>query len=101
MRLTPNSGPAIETSKEILVIGLNPAFQSTLHFEHFRPGKVNRAYRKCNSIGGKGQNFAIACSEWGEGDKVSVLQLVGGMTGQFIKGYLDELGIHHISGNPK
>ncbi|KAI8903171.1 hypothetical protein EDD86DRAFT_278861 [Gorgonomyces haynaldii] len=73
---------------------LNPAFQSTLHFERFQFGKVNRAYRKCNSVG---QNFAIACSQWGEGDKVTVLQCVGGMTGEYIKSYLDEFGIEHYS----
>lgn len=42
------------TCNEILVLGLNPAFQATLHFDWFRPGKVNRAVRKANSIGGKG-----------------------------------------------
>eukprot|EP00842_Homolaphlyctis_polyrhiza_P004494 jgi/Hompol1/5045/HPOL_000736-RA len=44
-----------------------------------------------------GQNFAIACSQYGEGDRVTVLQFVGGMTGKFITDYLDELNIQHIS----
>lgn len=43
---------AILTGKQT---GLNPAFQTTLHFDAFRPGKVNRAQRKCHSIGGKGR----------------------------------------------
>lgn len=44
-----------------------------------------------------GQNFAIACSEYKEGDRLTVLQFVGGLTGQYIKAYLDERKIHHIS----
>lgn len=36
--------------KDVLVVGLNPAFQTTLHFEHFKQGQVNRAYRKCHSV---------------------------------------------------
>jgi fructose-1-phosphate kinase PfkB-like protein len=58
---------------------------------------VNRAARKCNSVGGKGQNFAIACSQYGEGDKVTVFQATGGMTGQYISAYLDELNIEHVT----
>lgn len=77
MRSNPNVPIKVEGSREILIIGLNPAFQSTLHFDHFRPGQVNRASRKCNSIGGKGQNFAIACSQYGETDKLTVLQATG------------------------
>jgi fructose-1-phosphate kinase PfkB-like protein len=84
-------------TNEILVVGLNPAFQSTLHFERFRKGHVNRAVRKCNSIGGKGQNFAIAVSQYGEKDKVTVFQCVGGMTGKYIEAYLDELEIDHVT----
>lgn len=97
MRPTPESNKTPTESREILVIGLNPAFQSTLHFEAFRPGHVNRASRKCNSIGGKGQNFAIACSQYNETDKVTVLQCTGGMTGSYISAYLDELHIEHIT----
>lgn len=39
--------------------GLNPAFQATLHFEHYQFGKVNRAFRKCNSVGGKGKTCSL------------------------------------------
>ena len=86
-------------SNEILIFGLNAAFQSTLYIKEFRPGHVNRASRKCNSIGGKGQNFAIACAQYGELDKVTVVQAVGGMTGKYCEAYLDEVGIHHITSN--
>ena len=88
--------PKLE-SNEILIIGLNAAFQSTLYIKEFKPGHVNRASRKCNSIGGKGQNFAIACGQYGELDKVTVVQAVGGMTGKYCEAYLDEVGIHHVT----
>ncbi|KAJ3255784.1 hypothetical protein HK103_006042 [Boothiomyces macroporosus] len=97
LRKTPKTPVPITSSREILVVGLNPAFQSTLHLDNFRPGHVNRAARKCNSIGGKGQNFAIACSQYGETDKITVLQMTGGMTGSYIVSYLDELSIEHIT----
>lgn len=77
--------------------GLNPAFQSTLHFEAFNFGHVNRALRKANSIGGKGQNVAIACANYGEADKISVLQVAGGVTGDYITHYLDELSVEHFT----
>jgi fructose-1-phosphate kinase PfkB-like protein len=69
--------------KDILIIGtfclqgLNPAFQSTLQFEHFQPGEVNRSFRKSNSIGGKGQNVAIACKQYGCEDRCILLQITG------------------------
>ncbi|KAI8895693.1 Ribokinase-like protein [Globomyces pollinis-pini] len=97
MRKTPNTSVPITQTREILVIGLNPAFQSTLHFNSFKVGKVNRASRKCNSVGGKGQNFAIACSQYGEADKITILQALGGMTGRCIQDYLDELHLEHVT----
>jgi fructose-1-phosphate kinase PfkB-like protein len=60
---------------------------------------VNRAYRKCHSIGGKGQNFAIACQQYGYVDKVSILQFTGGLTGSYIKSELNDKNVHHIDGN--
>ncbi|KAH9258792.1 hypothetical protein BSLG_001842 [Batrachochytrium salamandrivorans] len=93
--------PTASLSNEILVFGLNPAFQATLHFEHYQFGKVNRAFRKCNSVGGKGQNFAIACGLYGDGDKLTVMQIVGGMTGRYIQAFLDERKIQHISINTR
>ncbi|ORZ29391.1 Ribokinase-like protein [Catenaria anguillulae PL171] len=70
--------------RPILCIGVNPAFQTTLHFESFSPGKVNRAFKKTHSIGGKGQNVAIAVQQLGLADKVCVLQFSGGVTGKYI-----------------
>ncbi|KAJ3053565.1 hypothetical protein HK097_003942 [Rhizophlyctis rosea] len=93
----PSETAAILECKEVLIVGLNPAFQTTLYFDNYRQGKVNRAYRKSHSIGGKGQNVAMACEQHGEKDKVSILQFIGGMTGSYIQRVLDEKGIHQIS----
>ncbi|KAI9596657.1 hypothetical protein BDF19DRAFT_438196 [Syncephalis fuscata] len=83
--------------KEVLCIGLNPAFQTTLHFEHFNKGGVNRSFKKTHSIGGKGQNFAMACEQYAQHERVTLLQFVGGMTGNFITQVLDEKHIHQIN----
>ncbi|KAI9190318.1 hypothetical protein H9P43_001752 [Blastocladiella emersonii ATCC 22665] len=80
--------------KDILCIGVNPAFQTTLHFESFKPGRVNRAFKKTHSIGGKGQNVAIAIQQLGRADKICVLQFTGGTTGKYIR---DALAEKHIS----
>ncbi|KAI9144853.1 Ribokinase-like protein [Paraphysoderma sedebokerense] len=84
-------------SKEILCVGLNPAFQTTLHFDNFTVSKVNRAFRKTHSIGGKGQNFVIACQQYGAGDKVSIAQFIGGMTGIYIEKVLEEKSIDQFN----
>ncbi|KAJ3371449.1 hypothetical protein GGF31_003374 [Allomyces arbusculus] len=79
------------------VPGLNPAFQTTLHFRSFAPGQVNRAFRKTHSIGGKGQNVAISIQQLGHADKVSVLQFVGGSTGKYICDALEQKNIQQFS----
>lgn len=45
-----------------------------------------------------GQNFAIACEQYGEKDKISVLHFVGGRNGMFVQNVLQEKGIHQICG---
>lgn len=45
------------------------------------------------------ENFSIACWQYGEADKVTVFQATGGMTGDYIKAYLNELHIHHVTSN--
>ncbi|KAI9197435.1 Ribokinase-like protein [Polychytrium aggregatum] len=78
---------------QVIVFGLNPAYQATLYFERFHPGKVNRANRKTNSIGGKGQNFAIACSEYGSKGEICLVHPLGGTTGAEVQKSIQELGI--------
>ncbi|KAJ1973817.1 hypothetical protein H4R35_003914 [Dimargaris xerosporica] len=80
----------------ILILGPNAACQTTLFFEEFRPGQVNRAYKKSHSIGGKGQNCALACQKYGWGKQVSLLQAIGGDTGEYINKILDAKEIDHV-----
>lgn len=46
----------------------------------------------------KGQNFAIACEQYGEADKITLLQFIGGRNGAYVQNYLCEKGIHQVTG---
>ena len=78
----------------IAVIGANPAWQKTLFFREFIPGKVNRAYREENYPSGKGVNFcrALRCSGLGES---VLLQFAGGANGKLHCDGLDIAGFKH------
>ncbi len=78
----------------IVVIGANPAWQKTLFFKEFIPGKVNRAYREENYPSGKGVNFcrALRCSGLGES---VLLQFAGGTNGKLHCAGLDVAGFSH------
>ncbi|KAJ1975989.1 hypothetical protein H4R33_006539 [Dimargaris cristalligena] len=82
---------------DILIIGPNAASQTTLFFDDFRAHNVNRAYKKSHSIGGKGQNCALACHKFGFTKKVTLLQTVGGETGQYVGNVLRQKDIHHVN----
>ncbi|KAJ1959205.1 hypothetical protein IWQ62_004705 [Dispira parvispora] len=82
---------------EILIIGPNAASQTTLFFDSFHPYHVNRAYKKSHSIGGKGQNCALACNQYGQPHKITLLQTLGGPTGEFITKVLHDKGLHHVT----
>jgi fructose-1-phosphate kinase PfkB-like protein len=85
-------------TNDVLVFGLNPAYQSTLSFPNLVLGEVNRAQRKSNSIGGKGQNFSIACANYGKSEMITIAQIVGGSNGSRCIAFLEEMGIHHQTG---
>lgn len=78
----------------ITVIGANPAWQKTLFFKEFIPGRVNRAYKEENYSSGKGVNFcrALRCSELGES---MLLQFAGGVNGKLHCDGLDSNGFKH------
>lgn len=78
----------------IAVIGANPAWQKTLFFREFIPGKVNRAYREENYPSGKGVNFcrALRCSGLGE---PVLFQFAGGGNGKLHCDGLDASGFRH------
>ncbi|KAJ1652267.1 hypothetical protein IWQ61_007360 [Dispira simplex] len=82
---------------EILLVGPNAASQTTLFFDSFHSYHVNRAYKKSHSIGGKGQNCALACYKYGQAHKVTLLQTLGGPTGEFITKVLHDKGLHHVT----
>jgi fructose-1-phosphate kinase PfkB-like protein len=79
---------------QILVTGLNPAWQKVLEFEALTPGKVNRA-SSCHEFGsGKGLNAAMALRRLGH--EVSLLQVLGGANGQRLSDFCERSGIHSL-----
>jgi len=82
--------------KRILVCGLNPAWQKTLHFRSLVPGEVNRAYALEQTASGKGINFSRAAKLWGKAE-TNLLQFAGGVTGKMLTDVLDHEGIRHVT----
>ncbi len=80
----------------ILVLGANPAWQSTLHFARFVPDEVNRALSLAEYPSGKGINFCRAVHCFGMADTL-LFQFAGGENGQKICTGLDTLGFQHIT----
>jgi len=66
----------------ILAVGLTPAWQQILEFEHLQPGEVNRAVSACRTASGKVLNVGRALHQLGcESRAVSI---VGGESGDAI-----------------
>ncbi|KAJ1717888.1 hypothetical protein LPJ61_007077, partial [Coemansia biformis] len=77
----------------------NPALQITLRLDRVALGDVNRATEQTNSLGGKGQNFAVAAKQYyGSADRVTLLQILGGPTGDQIQAMEDSEGFRTITG---
>jgi len=101
--------PAIGSASTpgLLVLGLNPAWQTILRLRDLDLGQVNRAEAALPGTGGKGQNAAKAAAflmkasrEEGTVDTefgVTVAQFLGGATGQQIQAHLNALDIASIS----
>lgn len=89
---------------QLAISGLNPAWQKTLSFQHFKPGAVNRAAGLMEMPSGKGINAARAAVNWGCADPV-VFQVAGGANGERLIACLDEEGLQHqtlkIPGNTR
>jgi fructose-1-phosphate kinase PfkB-like protein len=98
---------------QLLICGLNPALQSTLHFDRLRPGAVNRARRRASGVGGKGQNCALAAvclsAEAGTGAPrphldpardIALLQPLGGHTGAQLGAALGALPLRALLSVP-
>ena len=76
----------------IAVFGANPAWQKTLHFKEFRPGKVNRAAALELYAGGKGVNFCRAAGCRGL-CRTRLFQFAGGANGALHEAELAREGI--------
>ncbi len=75
----------------ILAVGLSPAWQQILEFDHLEPGEVNRA-RSAHWCGsGKVANVGIALHTLGGPAKM--LSLAGGATGDQLRDDLAALGV--------
>ncbi len=79
---------------EILVVGLNPAWQTVLGFRDFRPGEVNRAHSAENLASGKGFNAAKVLIRLGH--RVSLLQFLGGENGRKCLQACEAMGIRSM-----
>ena len=80
--------------QSLLVMGANPAWQSTLFFAGLEKNRVNRASLLTNYPAGKGVNFCRAARCFGEADPL-LLQFAGGSTGARLCAALDREGIRH------
>jgi tagatose 6-phosphate kinase len=72
----------------ILVVGLSPAWQRTLTFGEFIPGKVNRATHVDEMASGKGVNVARVASILGA--DVRLLTVAGGVRGKLLQAKLEQ-----------
>ncbi len=99
-RIHPNESFALLTvpdgAMHLLAIGLNPALQKTLVFEHWERGQVNRAQMNLTSVGGKGQQFSRAASRLIPG-MVSLAQFLGGDNGERLDHMLEQAGVNQIT----
>ena len=75
----------------ILVVGLSPAWQRTLVFDGFIPGKVKRAKHVSETASGKGVNVARVASILGA--NVRLLTVAGGIRGRLLKAQLRRQGL--------
>lgn len=82
--------------KQILVSGLNPAWQKTLVFDKLTLDEVNRAETLHSIASGKGVNFSRAVSLWGKA-AASVLHPLGGVTGKQIIESMGQEGLTSVS----
>jgi fructose-1-phosphate kinase PfkB-like protein len=72
----------------ILVVGLSPAWQRTLAFGEFVPGKVNRATHVWETASGKGVNVARVASILGADARL--LTVAGGARGRSLRAKLEQ-----------
>jgi len=72
-------------------------FFGSVHFPKFKLVEVNRAEEAIHFVGGKGQNYTVACEQLQKADNVTLVQFTGGSTGEYIKNFFDSQNIQHVS----
>ena len=80
----------------LLAVGLNPALQKTLVFDHWERGQVNRAREVLLSVGGKGQQFSRAASHLMPG-RVTLAQFLGGKNGERLGRMIESAAVNQIT----
>jgi tagatose 6-phosphate kinase len=80
---------------KVLVVGLNPAWQSILDFKALRFGEVNRAHDAKRLASGKGINTAKVLNRLGH--EVWLLQILGGANGRRCLEAVENLGIRSVA----
>ncbi len=85
----------MDSKTKFLAVGLNPAWQKTVHFQRLCVGDVNRADWLRESGGGKAVNFARAARQLA--GNVTVAQLAGGYSADLLCHELDQAGITHLT----
>ncbi|CAM9394722.1 unnamed protein product [Discosporangium mesarthrocarpum] len=103
----PRPAPAPAAGKEdrgIFVVGLNTALQRGVLFsppKGLEVGRVNRAAKVGEGVGGKGQNVCAAlrrlAERGGEDISVTLAQFCGGRTGAAVSEVLKGLGVRLVS----
>ncbi len=81
--------------RNILVAGLNPAWQKTLKFSKFEKNQVNRAISVSYCASGKGVNFCRAVKIWNNGTAAKVFLFAGGKTGKLLVNAMEAEGLKH------
>jgi 1-phosphofructokinase len=87
----------------IITITLNPAVDKTVEIANFQAGTVNRVSTLRSDAGGKGINVSKVIRSLGGNSKA--VGFLGGAAGNFIKAYLDRIGVendfHFIAGETR
>jgi len=77
----------------IYTVTFNPSLDYYVQVNNVKSGIVNRTTSERLAVGGKGINVSLALKELGE--ETMSLGFVGGFTGKFIRGKVEELGLAH------